>query len=317
MDQFSMLMHCGGCIMTLTFSNMILPWLCRGRRSILPGCVVLVLFQCVAPTALYAHVQTGDEARRVPRRQIREAIRLETHKGYDHTATTNGGRFQGEVLLQLVRWAREHDPEGTPLFIDHEDIFQAYLEVTGLTRETAPAYIRLAHAYKKDLLLEYRTDRVIQAIEEGSQPEIAVNVRAWWPDTPGAPAKFSYRDTLSSPRLTVTNKRVTTFRLLDFGDMLLYDDIQGVYGRPTSGLLGLLFDLIGEGQVRQSRIAISEDGLQITYSRAEKRFVHIDETVVIFPDGRAEKDIPQDRPDLAAIEARLKQPLQIHYMPFE
>ena len=62
---------------------------------------------------------------------------------YDPSATTNGARFQAEVLLHLARQTRDHDPEGPPLRVLHEDWFFAFLEATGRTTETAPMYARM------------------------------------------------------------------------------------------------------------------------------------------------------------------------------
>ena len=40
-------------------------------------------------------------------------------------------------------------------------------------------------------------------------------------------------------------------------------------------------------------------------------------TVTVYPDGRTEKDLPPGRPDLAALEVRLKQPLHVRYRPLD
>ena len=130
---------------------------------------------------------------------------------------------------------------------------------------------------------------------------------------PHRPAS-SYEDTLSTPQLKVTNERVITYRLLDYGDMMVFDEITGFRGRPTTGLLGLLFQVIGEGHVVESRVAVAPGGLQITRARAKKVF-EVATTVTVYPDGRTEKDLPPGRGDLAPIEARLKQPLRLRYLP--
>jgi hypothetical protein len=110
---------------------------------------------------------------------------------------------------------------------------------------------------------------------------------------------------------------VITYRLLDFGDMIVYDEIQGLTGRPTSGILGLLFRVIGEGEVSYSRITISDDGLQITRARAQKGPIVITETVTVQPDGKTEKGLPSGRRDLQALEKKLKRPLRIRYVPIK
>lgn len=244
--------------------------------------------------------------------QILEAMRAV--QGFDPTATTNGARFQAEVVLRLVRRARTGDARDAPLFLGHEEWFSAFLERTALPPGKAPAYVRLAWEHGQDMEVDYRTDRVVQDIE-GAPPDVAANVRLWWPERPGGPKAYSYDDTLSTPHLKVTNQRVLTYRLLDFGDMLVYGEIEGLRGRPTSGVLGFLFRIIGEGHVTESRMGISADGLQVTRARAEKAFLSVTQTVTVYPDGRTEKDLPPNRPDLATLEARLKQPLKVRYRP--
>lgn len=117
----------------------------------------------------------------------------------------------------------------------------------------------------------------------------------------------------STPKLKVTNKRLIRYRLLELGDMVVLDEITGLYGRPTSGVLGLLFQLIGEGRVIENRMVISQDGLQIARARARKSLFQVQATVTVFPNGRTEKDIPPGRADLALLEARLKQAFRIEY----
>ena len=186
--------------------------------------------------------------------------------GYDPTATTNGPRFQAEVLLRLARQARAQDPDGPPFFVGHEEWFEAFLELTGRTVETAPLYALLAYRHGQ--------------------------------------------------RVKVADHRLITYRLLDFGDRIVYDEIEGLRGRPTSGVLGFLFRIIGEGSMVHSRMAISRDGLQVSRASAKKAFFGITTTVTVYPDGRTEKDLPAGRPDLLALEALLEQPLEIDYIRF-
>ena len=145
-------------------------------------------------------------------------------------------------------------------------------------------------------------------------PELAVNVRIRWEDGPGKSDWYSYLDTLSTPRFKVTNRQVITYRLLDFGDWAVYDEIEGITGRPKSGVLALLFRVIGEGRIAHSRMAISEDGIQVSRTRAEKAFMEVTTTVTVHPDGTMEKDVPAGRSDLLELEKRLKQPMEIDYV---
>jgi hypothetical protein len=250
----------------------------------------------------------------VTREQIARAMRTST--GYDPTATTNGGRFQADVLLSLADGA-ERDKVGKPLFVGHREWFEAFLEVRGLTPERAPLYSRLAHEFHQDLAFEYRSERVVEQVVKGPKLRRALAVRVGWPESTGKPDEYSFEDLFSRPTLQVTNHRRISYRLLAFEDRVVLDTIEGLTGRPNSGALGLLFKVIGEGRVVEYRMAVAPDGLQVSRGRARKAFFEVSSTVTVSPDGRAEKDVPKGRPDLEAIDKRLQEPLEIRYRPLD
>ncbi len=235
--------------------------------------------------------------------------------GYDPTVTTNAARFQGYVLLELARRARDRDPDGPPLFLDHAEWFESFLAATGTTLEDAPTHALMGYRHKQDIGIEYRADRVIHDVVEGPPPELALSVLLWWQRTPDAPDRYSYVDSTSTPRLKITNRSVKTYRLLDYGDMIAYDEVDGLTGRPTSGALGLLFRVMGDGTVKWSRMAIAEDGVTVARGHAEKGPFSVTNTATVYPDGRSEKGVPHDRPDLRALEERLRAPLELDYAP--
>jgi hypothetical protein len=255
-------------------------------------------------------------ARVVERDEILQA--MQQSRGYDVTATTNGPRFQSEVILRLVVAAETRDPSRRqPLFLGHREWFDAYLLRTGLTRDRAPQFVRLADEYGQDSIVDFRREAVLAATPAVNSPLRAANVCMWWAHREGGPASYSYEDLLSTPHLKVTNERVITYRLLDYGDMTVFNEITGLRGRPTSGVLGVLFQVIGEGYVVESRVALARDGLQITRARARKMFIEVATTVTVAPDGRTEKDVPAGRSDLAPITARLEQPLRLRHPAME
>ena len=248
----------------------------------------------------------------VDRSEVLEAMR-QHYGGYELTAASNGWFLAG-VVFSLVQQAKERDSDGLPLFIGHEEWFQSLLAVTGQTEDTVPEYALLNYRYKQNMEVEYRLDRVIHEVEEGPMPELAVNVRIRWADGPGIPDQYSYIDTLSTPTVKVTNRQLITYRLLDFGDWIVYDEIEGITARPESGVLALLFRLIGDGLITHSRIAVAKDGIQVSRTRAEKAFMKVMTTVTIHPDGIIEKDVPDGRADLLELERRIKQPMEIDYV---
>lgn len=250
----------------------------------------------------------------VSRQEILDAMRQAGD--YDPTATTNGARFQWEVIFNLAHRAWERDPRGAPLFIDSEDWFQSFMETTGRTEDEMPLYARLAYEYKQHMEVEYRTDRVIRRVIEGPAPRLALNVRIWWEDRTDKAARYSYRDTLSTPTLKIAIRRLISYRLLDLGDWFVCDKIRGLSGRPTSGLLGFIFRIVGDGRIVHSRMAVSSDGHQIVRGTSKKGFMGMTTTAIVYPDGEMIKDLPDGRSDLKELKKRIKQTLKVEYVEF-
>jgi hypothetical protein len=248
---------------------------------------------------------------RVPFEEVRAAMAM--RRGYDILATANGGRVQAEVLLHLARAAQQKHPDGPPFLVGYDEWFRALIEVAGVPAARAPTYARLAWEHKQDVLVEYRPSRVIREVVKGPAPRLALNITISWPAVPGAPSEYSYEDTQSNPHLKVTDQRVITYHLLDYGDMIVVDHMEGLTGRPTSGALGVLFAVLGEGHIVEYRMVIMPDGLLVSRGRARKAFIEVAPTVTVRPDGRAEKGLPPD-PQFREVERRLNMPLEIRYM---
>jgi hypothetical protein len=253
--------------------------------------------------------------RTISREQLVEAMRAS--QGFDPTATPNGARLQAEVLLRLVREYSARDPGGAPLFIASADWYFALLERCGLPPERAPLYARLAYENRQDTRIEYGIERVLDVRTAEPRPLAAANVWIGWPDAPGARKSYSYDDLFSTPTLRVTCERSLSYRLVDFGDMVLYGDVRGLRGRPTSGALAVIFDVIGEASVVENRMAIAGDGTQVSRGSGRKGPFSTTVTVTLLPSGTANKGIPPGRPDLAAIEERLKRPVKVLFLPWE
>jgi len=241
---------------------------------------------------------------------------LRQSQGYDLTATANAARMHAEVYLRLARAARERDPDGPPLLIRPESWHEAYLRRTGLTSEQAPPFVRLAFERRQQTELDYRQDRVVRKGGVAGCPLLAVNVRSSWPERKGQPESYSYLDERASPQLRVTVRRVLTYRLLDCGEILYFAEVEGMRGRPVSGLLGALFRLIGEVSVVESRIAIAPDGTLVTRGRGKKGLIDATATATVRPDGTADKGLPADRPDLAVLASRLNAVPRFEFVPF-
>jgi hypothetical protein len=260
---------------------------------------------------------TWERARAVTKEEILVAMRAEQAQGYAIAAISNSVRLQTGVFFALAEQAKSADPERRPLRVGHAQYFAAFLEASGLQSATAPPFVTVPHAFGEDHLIDYRMENVIERVEAASVPLRALNVKAGWPARPDAPASYSYEHTSSQPHLETTHAQVNAYRILDFGNVVVYDEIRGVTGRATSGVLGFIFDLLGKARAVQTRFGVSPDGIQVSRTTAEK-LLTITHTVTIYPDGRVVSGLPANRRDLAALETVLKAlDLRVRYVPFD
>ncbi|MHC4067739.1 MAG: hypothetical protein ACYSUI_24995 [Planctomycetota bacterium] len=280
--------------------------------------VAVVLLCGFHLTTIAAQACAVDTVSRAELLAAMHEARRPPNDGYDLLATTNTTRFQSAYFQVLIRRAQRRRPTGT-LFIRHDYLWWEFLHVAGLAEteyKKAPLSRRWAEAVHQSIRIVFAPpDSIIRTVKQGRMPEVmAANVTLSWPDQPSERNKFSFIDTLSVPKLKVTNHQEIRFRFLVFDDMIMYDQIEGLSGRPLTGLLGVLFKVLGEGSVKYSRSSISTDGLEVVRARA-KKIISKTATATINPDGQAEKGIPSGRDDLAEIEAQLKQPFKFEYYP--
>jgi len=225
---------------------------------------------------------------------------------------TNASRLSTAVLLAVSRPARGAK-DGRRLLLHHEDWFGAYQAVTGLPEDSIPRFIALQRAHGQDQIIDHDPATVRYEVREGRTPEMVIRVAATWPDSEDAPERYTFVDTIADPKMRVINERLITYYLLDFGDMIVQDAISGIGGRPTEGALGAVFAVIGDGKAVQSRFAISNDGLMVTYATAKKGFITVSPVSTTLLDGTVIKGTPDYRPDLKAIVDRLKEELRVEY----
>jgi hypothetical protein len=244
----------------------------------------------------------------VPREEIVRAMKVQKDLGYNVCATANGARFNAGLILDVAR--NRHEPR-QPFLLAHDDYYAAFVDVAGCN--PVPAFIQIAHDRHEDQFVDPRPKQVITSLKGVTEP-FAVNVVTGWL---GAPASYSYEDHGGTPALRVTHSRVTSYRLADFGGMILFDDIHGIYGRALDGLLGVIFKVVGDAQAVRSYIAFAADGTQVTRSTGHKGFITISPFATVDKQGRGEKDVP-DRKDLQALKARILKTVdevRIHYAP--
>ena len=278
------------------------------------GVVTPVLFVALAagpaPVTPIATLQPCSEPYRVTREEILAA--MARHGDYNLTATTTSMRFGAEALLELVRRRRAEDPASTRLFVDQLDWFSAHRETAGVTYDEMSASARAAFEHRQDALVEYGP-HVLQEVLAGPTPVEALDVTISWPDTGDAPSSFTYRDTLSVPRIEVHDSRVVRFRLVQYPDMLLFDEIDGISVKPL-GFLSAVFALVGKPDLKQTRLAVSTDQWQVIRGRVKVLpGVSKTGTAAIEPNGRGHEDSPAGRADLDSLERRIAAPASLRY----
>jgi len=254
--------------------------------------------------------QACPEPDRVSRTEILQA--MNGHGTYSLTSTTTSMRFGAEALLAIVRRRQRESPGSTQLLVAQSDWFAAHLETAGVTYTAMSAAARAGFEHHQDALVDYGP-QVVEGVVEGPAPKMALDVTIFWPDSEGAASEFSYRDTLSVPRMDVYDSRVIRFNLLEYDSMLVFDRVTGISVRPR-GFLSALFAVLGKPDLKQTRIAVSRDQWQVVRGQV-KVFAGISKTgtATIEPGGRGHEGVPPDRADLAALAEHMKRPLKLRY----
>jgi hypothetical protein len=289
------------------------------RRLDTPNRTILSFAVIIAPTLMAQApstslpsrtAQTCAEPYRVSREEIRQA--MSTHGAYSLTSTTTSLRFGAEAILELARRRQREAPGSTQFLISQPDWFAAHLETAGVTYAEMSEAARAGFEHHQDALVDYGPG-VVEQIEEGRVPIMSLDITLFLPDTGDAPSEFSYKDTLSVPRVDVYNERIVRSKLLDYGDMLVFDQVTGISVRPL-GFLSAVFAVLGKPDLKQTRLTVSADEWQVLRARV-KVFAGISKTgtATIEPGGRGHEGVPRERPDLRKLAQRIKQPLKLRY----
>jgi hypothetical protein len=246
----------------------------------------------------------------VSREEILRA--MSAHGPYSLTSTTTSMRFGAEALLAIVRRRQRELPGSTQLLVRQSDWFDAHRETAGATYAEMSAAARAGFEHHQDALVDYGP-QVVQQVVEGPAPTMALDVTIFWPDSAGAPSEFSYKDTLSVPRMDVYDDRVIRFKLLEYGDMLVFDQVTGISVRPL-GFLSAVFAVLGKPDLKQTRIGVSADQWQVVRGHV-KVFAGISKTgtATIEPGGRGHEGVPRDRADLDTLAERMRRSVKLRY----
>lgn len=276
--------------------------------------VAIGLFLVCNPTFA---VSDWENATWVSKEEILAAMQHQRAQGYVIEAIANATRLQSGIFLELADRASVNGPMRQPLRIGHQDYFDALVEATGIAPDLMPTYIKVAHDFHEDYLIDGRMENVIQSVVRGERPRRALNIKVGWPSNGSAPPSYSYEDRSAHPHVEVTHEQVSAYRVLDFGGIIIYDEIRGVTGRATSGVLGLVFLVLGKAQAVQTRFAFAGDGVQVSLTAAKKLHT-IRQAVTIYSDGKVHVGVPSSRSDLIALEKALQDlDFEMKYMELE
>jgi hypothetical protein len=271
----------------------------------------LLVVAAAWPSAMAAQTCDQPPPPRISRQAIADAMRA--HGPYSLTSTTTSMLFWSDALLRIVRRQQREAPGATQFLIDHEDWFKAHLETAGVDYAGMPESARAAYEYGQDALVDYGP-QVVQEIREGPVPRLALDVTIF-PSDSARRGELHYRDTISVPRMDVFNSRIVRLRILEYDSLRLFDEVTGISVRPL-GFLSAVFALVGKPDLKQTRLAVSQDYWQVVRGRVRiLPGISKTGTAAIEPDGRGHERVPRGRADLAALARRLAQPLDIHYGP--
>ncbi len=248
------------------------------------------------------------------KRAMETVLEKDTDPGepYDPTFTTNGIRFQTDVIIYLLedeaRQSHEQSEKACLLFIGYKDWYEAFKSVNCQNRKV-PEYVRIAYEHQQNIVIDYDRLRVIKNINRGGDPDLVANVTLYWPPELGKES-FFYEDDYSDPKLEVINKRIITYRLLKYNkdNLIVCDQIDGLKGRAKEGFLRIL----GKARMIQYRIVPVKGGPQYVLMETKKWFFTWKNDLTIDPKGETSDDILNKK-----IKQTLHRKIRIQYEPLE
>ncbi len=264
------------------------------------------------PIGPAARAQVCEEPYRLPRETIRQAMR--SHGAYSLTSTTTSMVFSARALLSIVQRRQHEAPEDTQFLIDHADWFAAHLETAGVPYDRMSESARAGFEHRQDVLVDYGP-QVVKEVEEGPVPRTSLDITMFVADPAGGSSEFGYKDTLTVPKVDVFNQRVVRTKMLEYDDMLLFDQVSGISVRPL-GFLSALFAVVGKPDLKETRLATSDDFWQVVRGRVNVMLgISKSATATIEPDGRGHEGVPRDRADLVELAKRIRRPIEVRYGP--
>ncbi len=276
----------------------------------------MVLCLCIVQSVLVAQPINGrfhQVDQESLTRAMKTVLKKDTGTGpaYDPTATTNGIRYQTDVIIYLLENGARQDnvqpEENLPLLIFYKDWYEAFRSVN-CQKQKVPEYVEKANEFKQNIVIDYNWNKVISEIYHNEGPDLAANITLYWESEDKS---FSYEDGESKPPLEVINERVITYRLLKYIDdnLIVCDRIKGLKGRALKGFLKIL----GKADMTQYRIVPVKDGPQYVLMQTKKFrwFLALNKNLTIGPDGETLGSVPDETKQI------LHRKIKIQYSPLE
>lgn len=94
--------------------------------------------------------------------------------------------------------------------------------------------------------------------------------------------------------------------------MVVFAEMEGMSGRPTSGALGALFTVLGMARLEETRFAVARDGTRVTRAQV-RRLLSRTVLATVSPEGRAERGVLDDDPELLRLAELVQRELEIEY----
>lgn len=230
---------------------------------------------------------------------------------YDPTATTNGVRYQIDVIAYLLEneTGQDQEPQGErlPLLIGYKEWYLAFKSVHCQVRDV-PEYVERANEFEQNLVVDYDRDKVIRDTSDAGNLEIAANITLFWDSEKES---VSYKDLESKPPLKIIYDRIITYRLLKYRDdnLVVCDQVRGLRGKALKGFLRIF----GKAHMIQYRTLPVKDGPQYVSVELRKfRWLFGAKTdLTITPDGETLEGVPEK------VKQRLRRKIKLQYEPLQ
>ncbi len=155
--------------------------------------IKLVFFVVLSLLNIQSVLVAQDEKvrfQRVDQERLRRAMETVLEKNtdlgkpYDPTFTTNGIRYQTDVIIDLIEdEARQNlgqSEKACLLFIGYKDWYEAFVSVN-CQNQNIPEYVSMAYEHQQNIVIDDNRSKVIKEIYSGGIPNIAANVALYWP----------------------------------------------------------------------------------------------------------------------------------------